>query len=604
MPGPTEKRSARARLFGVGAARRFRSSWGAGSNPGRLRPGGRQAVKNRKMPLGARPLDARLLPAALACWLVTIAAITLGWRIGIGVGLALGLAVAATGMCLWRGHVRARQRWVAWAVLAALAPATGFAFAAAWQQYRAATHPLARQEAGSVVTAEVVVGDPTPLPGRSFGGRQWIMRATVCAYRYGATTVRGNAAVTVIMPERGWSELVPGQHVRFRARVDHPWRRDLTVAVLRAHGPPIADEPPWWQAAAATVRTKLAEAARQALPPDAAGVLPGLIDGDTSRLPDRVRADFQAVGLTHLLAVSGTNVTIVLAGVLLATRALTLDPRWGAVLAGVALVGFVILARPSPSVLRAAAMGSIAVLAVFMGRRKQALPALGTAVIALLAVSPQLAVDIGFALSVLATAGLILLAPTWSGWLERRGWPTPVAEVAGVAAAAFAVTTPIIVALTGRVSGMAIVANVLVEPVVAPITLLGVLAAAVAWVWQPAAVWLLDLTELPMWWLLSVAEHTAALGISLPLPSGATGALLAAGLVLGIVAVLACRGGRRLKPGSAVASAADGAVPSASGGAVAVGSGGAVASSASGGGTAVSAGGDGNVSAPLRRIVP
>ncbi|MGH8882010.1 MAG: ComEC/Rec2 family competence protein, partial [Stackebrandtia sp.] len=279
----------------------------------------------------AGPLDARLLPAAVACWIVTIAAVTIGWRLGVGIGVALALTALVLMVAMRRGFVRASRRAVVWSVLAALAAASGFAFAAAWQEYRVSTHPLARLGAGSTVTAEVTAGDPKPLPGRSFGGRQWLMRATLREFRYGATNVRGTAAVTVIMPERGWSALVPGQRVRFRAELDRPWRRDLTVAVLRATGPPQAGPRPWWQAAATAVRTNLSDASRRALPPDAAGVLPGLIDGDISRLPDDVRENFRAVDLSHLLAVSGTNVSIVLAAVLLSTRALTLDPRWGAV---------------------------------------------------------------------------------------------------------------------------------------------------------------------------------------------------------------------------------------------------------------------------------
>ncbi|MEV5648544.1 ComEC/Rec2 family competence protein [Nocardia sp. NPDC052254] len=495
---------------------------------------------------GQIAVDARLLPAAAACWLVTVLAVVAGWRAGLGAGVLLGVSSLALGVCLVRGIVRGVVRCVVWSVLAAFSVAAGFAFAGAWQEHRVAAHPLRQLPVGSVVTAELVAGDLKPLPARSFGGRQWMMRATVREFRYGTTTVRGGAAVTVITPERIWSELVPGQHVRFRARVDRPWRRDLTVAALRAQGPPSAVGPrTWWQSAAATIRTKLSESAQRALSPDAAGVLPGLIDGDTSHVPDRVRENFQAVDLTHLLAVSGTNVSIVLAAVLLSTRTLTLDPRVGALLAGLALFGFVILARPSPSVLRASVMGAIAVLAIMTGRRKQALPALCVAVLVLVGFSPQLAVDAGFALSVLATAALILLAPEWTRWLERRGWPRAVAEAFGVATAAFVVTTPIIVALTGHLSGVAILANVLVEPVVAPITLLGVAAAVLSCVWQPAAVWVLHLAELPMWWLLAVAEHAAGLGISLTMPAGAGGAALAATVLAAGVAVVALSGSLR-----------------------------------------------------------
>ena len=231
---------------------------------------------------------------------------------------------------------------------------------------------------------------------------------------------RDHAGADLVGAGTGAARRPPGRDI------DRPWRRDLTVAVLRAQGPPSAVGPrTWWQNAAATVRTSSwsprGAPCRRMRP----GYCRVLIDGDISRLPDHVREDFRAVDLTHLLAVSGTNVSIMLAGVLLATRALTLDPRLGALLAGLALVGFVILARPSPSVLRASVMGAIAVLASMTGRRKQALPALCAAVIVLVGIWPHLAVDAGFALSVLATAALILLAPGWTRWLERRGWPAP-----------------------------------------------------------------------------------------------------------------------------------------------------------------------------------
>ncbi|MBO0853074.1 MAG: ComEC/Rec2 family competence protein [Nocardia sp.] len=465
-----------------------------------------------------------------------------GWRAGLGLVGVLAISIALVVVPVWRGVGQAK-RCLVWTVLAALAAALGFALAGAWYESRAGTHPLRQLPAGSVVTADAVVGDPEPLPGRSFGGRQWVMRATVHEFRWGTHTVDQHADVTVLMPEQVWSELVPGQRVSFRARLDRPWRHDLTVAVLRAQGPPNRIGPrPWWQAVASAVRDHLAAASRRALPPDAAGLLPGLIDGDISRLPDNVRENFKEVDLTHLVAVSGTNVSIVLAAVLLGTRALTFGPRWSAAVATVALIAFVILARPSPSVLRAAAMGAVAVLAILTGRRKQALPALCTAVIVLIALSPELSVDIGFALSVAATLSLILVAPIWSRWLESRGWPQPLAEAFGVAAAAFAVTTPIIAALTGHISGVAILANVLVEPVVAPITLVGALAALLSCVYPPVAVWLLDLTEYPLKWLLFVAEHGASLGISLPLPKGLAGAGVAMVLVIGAVAVLGALG--------------------------------------------------------------
>ncbi|MFI6867418.1 ComEC/Rec2 family competence protein [Nocardia sp. NPDC050406] len=349
--------------------------------------------------------------------------------------------------------------------------------------------------------------------------------------------------VVVLAHGGGWGELLPGQEVGFRATVDRPRRADLTVVVLRAQGPPgVVGPAPWWQRVAGAVRSDFAESASRALSSDAAGLLPGLVIGDTSRLAEHVRADFRETGLAHLTAVSGANITILLGAVLLSMRALTIDPRIGAVVAGVVLFMFVILARPSPSVLRAAVMGAVALLALCVGRRKSALPALCAAIIGLLAWSPALAVDAGFALSVLATGGLILLAPGWSNRLQAHGcWRAP-ADALAVSAAAFVVTTPVVIGLTGHLSLIAVLVNVLVAPVIAPITVLGALGAVLSCTWAPLAHLVLHLTAPPLWWLLTISHHAAALDASLTFPSGLGPALIAATVCAAVILGVRRRG--------------------------------------------------------------
>ncbi len=388
------------------------------------------------------------------------------------------------------------------------------------------------------------VGDPRPLRGRSFDGRQrWVVRAELGAYRRGDVVVRGGGAVVVLAGGDGWATLPPGQAIAFDARVGQPDRRDLTVAILRAEGnPEIAGPLPWWQRVAVAVRTGLRAAAVRALPEEAAGLLPALVVGDTGGLPDSVRDEFEIAGLQHLCVVSGANFAIIGAAVLAVARRLTLGPRASVGVAAAAMAMFVVIARPDPSVLRAAAMGAVTLLALLTGRRKQALPALCAAVIGVLLVRPELAVSAGFALSVLATGGLILLAPGWADRLRNRGWWQFPAELLAVSAAAFTVTLPIMVALTGRVSVVAIAANVLVAPVVAPITVLGALAAAVAWLWSPLAQGFLHLAALPMWWLLTVGDRAAALpGAAVDVPGGTAGGAAAAAVAIWVVLLIRSR---------------------------------------------------------------
>jgi competence protein ComEC len=215
---------------------------------------------------------------------------------------------------------------------------------------------------------------------------------------------------------------------------------------------------------------------------------------------------------------------------------LTVGPRLSAVLAGAALVGFVVLARPSPSVLRAAVMGGIALVGLASGRPRSAVPGLSAAVLILMLAAPSLAREPGFALSVLATGALLLVAPGWAGWLRARGAPAAVAEALAVPAAAHLVTAPVIAALSGSVSLVAIPANLLAAPAVAPATVLGVLAAVAAPAWSGLAAGFAWLAGVPAAWIVGVADRGADLpGASLPWPAGvAGGAALVAAFVAGV----------------------------------------------------------------------
>src|SRR5204863_6054041 len=139
----------------------------------------------------------------------------------------------------------------------------------------------------------------------------------------------------------------------------------------------------------------------------------------------------------------------------------------------------------------------------------------------------------GFTLSVLATAGLIVLAPRWTERLRGRGLPRGAAEALAVSAAACVVTAPVIAALGGSVSIVAIPANLLAAPAVPPATVLGVLAAVLSTVWAGGAHALAWLAAVPAAWIVTVAEHGAAVpAAAVPWPGGpAGGAILCGALV-------------------------------------------------------------------------
>jgi competence protein ComEC len=349
-------------------------------------------------------------------------------------------------------------------------------------------------------------------------------------------TVKAGAQVLVLASHSGWRTLLPGQAVTASGRIMPARGGDLGAAVVSVSTAPDAVVPPGLlQQIAGRLRAGL-QSACAPLPDGPGGLLPGLVVGDTSRLDPAVEADFQSTGMTHLTAVSGSNCAIVIGAVLLLARALRAGPRTAAVIAAVALVGFVVLARPSPSVLRAAAMGTIALVALASGRPRAAMPALGTAVIVLIVVDPELAASAGFALSTLATAGLLLLAPRWRDALRARRVPAGVAEAIAVPAAAQAACAPVVAALSGAVSLVAVPANLLVIPAVAPATVLGVAAALVSPVWAGGAEFLAWLGSWPARWLVLVARTAAEVPAgALPWIAGPVGGLLLGGALAAVL---------------------------------------------------------------------
>ncbi|WP_229925094.1 ComEC/Rec2 family competence protein [Streptomyces sulfonofaciens] len=354
-----------------------------------------------------------------------------------------------------------------------------------------------------------------------------------------------------------WSDLLPSTRVRVRARLAPPLsggdRVAAVVRVGRGVAPKVVQGPSGPQELAGRLRAGLRTATRD-LAPDARALLPGLVVGDTSRVPPDLDEAFDATGLTHVLAVSGANFTILLTLLIgppgLAHRAERrgLAPRLGIGLRGTALLGgalalaFVMVCRPEPSVLRAAACGGIALLALATGRRRSLVPALAAVVLLLVLYDPWLSRSYGFLLSVLATGALLTVAPRWRSALRERGVPPRVAEALAAAAAAEVVCAPVLVVLASRVSLVAVPCNLLAEFAVAPATVLGFGALAAAPAAMPLARALAWCAGWPARWLAGIARTGADLpGGTVDWPGGWRG-----GLLFLVVIVVVAGAGRRL----------------------------------------------------------
>ena len=317
----------------------------------------------------------------------------------------------------------------------------------------------------------------------------------------------------------------------------------LTGGAVRAVGVAVlvvAAAASWRAGRSCPARAAVREAAAGG-PGASAALVPALVTGDDAALPEDVVTDFQVAGLTHLTAVSGTNLTLVVGFLLLVGGRLGVQGRARLVLGLFGVVGFVLLARPEPSVVRAAAMGTVGLLALGSGGRGSGSRALGVAVVVLLLVDPALAVSAGFALSALATAGILLVSPAFRDALATWA-PRWLAEAVAVPTAAQLACTPLVAALSGQVSVVAVVANLVVAPLVAPATVLGLLGGLVALVVPPVG----GLLGLLACWCCALIVLVASLcstlpGADLAWPAGATGTV-----VLSTVCLAASVGSARL----------------------------------------------------------
>jgi len=214
------------------------------------------------------------------------------------------------------------------------------------------------------------------------------------------------------------------------------------------------------------------------LPPDCAGLLNGIVLGDISTIDDEIEESFRSTGLTHILAASGMNIALVLGALWPLLRLLRLRPRlqFGILVAFSAL--YTMVSGMSPSITRAFVMAIIALIAWLFGRGKDGLTSLSAAVLVILIINPFTLYDIGFQLSFVATASLIMFASRFERIMSelpkalRTGLSVTIAAQLGV--------LPIMVYYFGQVSAISPIANLVVIPLTGPALVLGMVALPLA----------------------------------------------------------------------------------------------------------------------------
>ncbi|GAB3884126.1 ComEC/Rec2 family competence protein [Terrabacter terrigena] len=458
------------------------------------------------------------------------------WVVALVALVAIG---AATVAIAGRAHAVLRAVALAGAVLALLLGA------AAAHRAVASAGPLGAlaAERAVVTLRATVAAEPRPVRTDHGGGSAGGGAPALSLVRLEVSEVAGRGRATVVdspvlVIGRGadWSALHWHDEVEAVVRLEPAEPGDDVVAVAAPKGAVRVVSRAGGVFAAADIVRERFRAATDPVWADARGLVPALVVGDTSRTPPDLTVAMLDTGLSHLSAVSGSNVTFVLASVMWACSLVGVRRRWRAPVAVLALLGFVILARPEPSVVRAAVMGLVGLLALSTSRRRAGIPALAGAVMVLLVGDPWLARSYGFALSSLATLGLLVLAPPWGRAVARvlPGPLKPLGPVLAIPVAAQAVCAPVVVPLQGSVSLVAVLANLLAAPFVAPTTVVGVAVAIVSVAWTTGASWLAWGAAVPAQAIGAVARWCSGL----PFGSVAWGESAGAAVLLAVITVL------------------------------------------------------------------
>jgi len=435
-----------------------------------------------------RATDLRLvLPALtvwLGMWLIT------GWDWGLWViGGGCGLCCVALGVLAWMRRLgRAGRRPLVTVGVVALMMAS-CALVGGLRVASLERGPLAEgAQKRSVADAVVVVHTSRVSPAWGMAVVNAVcQRVTIAGHSY-----RLRQPVVLLVPSQyahQWLAYPAGSVVQVSVRlgVAEPGQGEAATMT------PLGDShsiraPPLWQRVIESMRTGLVQAMGHS-PAEQAALVPALVVGDTSAMSVSLVDDFRATGLTHVTAVSGANLAILLSFLSMLARRCGARGRWLTVVLVAGVAVFIALCHSEPSVLRAAAMGIVSLAAVGRGSG----PSTGVsgvclAIMGLCWIDPWMSRSMGFVLSVLACAGIIVWGRRWAEILQR--WlPDWVAEAMAIPLAAQVATQPVICYLSGAVSVAGLIANTTAGPWVAPATVVGLVAALVSPISSAVASW-------------------------------------------------------------------------------------------------------------------
>ena len=480
-------------------------------------------------------VDLRLVVPASAGWLVALVLVFVPHAAGF---VALAGWAASAAMCA--GAMMSARVGVVWrtaglSVVAVALLATVIAVEAPARKPAALEGAASR---GNRTQLDVRLdAAPRPVTGGEGTHARWRFVGTAVGVLEGEHTVEVSVPVVVFATTdaASLSGVGFGDTIAVRGRVRSTEAGDRAAYLVSStEAPTVKTEAPFWLSWTDGLRETFSSAAAS-LPGEGGRLLPGLSIGDVSAVGEELDAAMKTSSLSHVTAVSGSNCALVTGLAFACASAAGAGRRRRAAIAVVALAAFVVLVTPDSSVVRAAIMSTIVLCALAGGRPSRGLPALGLAVIVLLLLDPWKSVDFGFALSVLATGGLLLLAVPLTAALSR--WmPAKLAMIIAIPLAAQLACQPVLVLLDATLPVYGVAANVLIEPAAPVATILGLAACLLLPVVPIVGQALSWLAWLPAEWIARVALAVQQLPASrLPWVGGGVGVVLAA-----IVLVLVC----------------------------------------------------------------
>ncbi|MFP4636592.1 MAG: ComEC/Rec2 family competence protein, partial [Nitriliruptoraceae bacterium] len=396
--------------------------------------------------------------------------------------VALVALVAATVGVLALAAWARRQRCVVWSCAAGIAATSLVALVCAGgaaARVDAREHgllPALARTGGEAEVEAVVAAEPRPID------RGWHVLIRVTEVDGRATRERAALVLPDDPPALGqrWRATVTAQPLP-EGGYGRWLGRQHAVALLDVHSFEPSGRPGIAARVSEHVRERVRAAATHHLDDRVGGLLVGFVTGDTRLLPDEDRANMEATALTHLTAVSGSNVAIVIAGVVGAVTLLGAGARgrWAAV--ALAVPWFAYLTRFEPSVMRAGTMAALLLVADARGQARDARHALGVAVLVLLLVDPLLAGSLGLVLSATATAGVLVIAPVVRRRLPDR-LPRPLATLVSITVGVQVAVVPVVLASFGELTLASIPANLVAVPaamVAATLSFIGTVLALV-----------------------------------------------------------------------------------------------------------------------------